>query len=172
MRLDQTARMMRTLCRKVSGVRLICGGKRAQVVRPAIEMDGALPSSVGLLVCAKYLRFGMLVRTPLVLQIDAVCYLAEIQKAVVQFVAVNVVNVLRRPNACDVQPCQAVPKTVFAVNANNPIPVLGVNGTSNLSGSPSAHFPVFSARKNASVRVVREVLAQAFGSNHYTLQVG
>lgn len=56
-----------------------------------------------------------------VLQVAKAVNLAQICKAIVLFVTVNVVNVLRRPFSGHVQPCQTMRQSFLVVNGNSPI---------------------------------------------------
>lgn len=97
-----------------------------------------------------------------VLQIFKTRYLTQISKSVVTLVAVNVVNMLRRPFTCNIKPRQPMRELFFVVYSYSPIAraLFGPRCASNKIGTPSIMFP----HKNSRANVVRQRAAQMFDS--------
>lgn len=109
-------------------------------------------------------RRAIAVRLMDVLKIYVSANVAKIVETIILSAPVNMVNVLRRPITCDVEPRQSVRKILRPIYGDHVIP-RGVGGTSSSAyqiGTPRVAKP----RKMAGVCVVNQELPKPFGCEH------
>lgn len=118
-------------------------------------------AALGPVLDAHHAGLVVLVRVVCVLAVERGRYVAQIAKAIVGRLPVDVVHVVHRVNPCHVQPCQSGGGVCAAINVNVDVPATLVQYARNISDSATA-LVVGAARKNAAFRVVVQKFAQAF----------
>lgn len=95
-----------------------------------------------------------------ILQVFKTRYFTQVNNSVVAFVAVNVVNMLRRPFTRNVKPRQSMRELFFVTYGNRPITLAlpRTRYTPNKIGTLSVVFP----NKYACASVVRQCITQIF----------
>jgi hypothetical protein len=142
--------MMLALNFKVSGVSLLRGVEGTDINPFAVNLDlGHEPVMVRR---DTYQAQAVVVRrADAVLEVDRMRHVTQVAKPVVRRVAVDVVNVAKRPEPMNVQPYKAVRSDVLAINAKQDSAVW-LSAASDRASKASANAK--SARKNARIRVV------------------
>ena len=112
---------------------------------------------------SKYSRFTVFMCFSYVLRVFFLCRISEIFYPVIQWIAINVVNVIFRPNTVNVEPCKPMRKVFIAIYSNPHSSI-----SSNKSGDGAfcnkatwANFP----SKLSSLRAIMQNFAQSFGGN-------
>ena len=98
-----------------------------------------------------------------VLQIAKSSYLPQIAKTIVFFIAIDVVNMMRRHFASDIKPRQSMRQSFNIVNGNANVPC-AMHRASNFTDKIRAPA-MLAPSKNAGLRVIVQRLAQMFNGN-------
>lgn len=127
--------MKQTLGAKVGFMCLILGGECAKMVRDTVQTY----------VCTVLAFFETCSKSAatLILKVDLLGNIAKIGKSVVQFVPVNVINIMRWVKPCHIQPSKPVCEMYPVVNTYRKIPglCLGPDSASSSSIFGRSHLP-------------------------------
>jgi len=129
--------MQLALCFDVGRMSILGSFKNSEVCSFAAVRDRGYKPVIAMLDDAKQPGRACALGLPLVLGVGLPAYLAKICKGVVGFVAVDVVNLLRRPFAGHVQPCKAVSHGASAVKHDVDVSIL--------TQRPSRHASLFAS---------------------------
>ena len=162
MNLDSAGAVHGAFGRQVRIVGKLWRFERAEVNRFAVRANGGNPS-VAFLPDAEESGSVVGLRLALVLHILALRYIAQIAKAIIGRVAVDVVDGVLWPVAGHVHPRSSVGEVDFAVNANLNPPAL-VLVSDDVANKANLPYPLGSG-ENASFRIVMDKLAKSICCN-------
>ena len=162
-RLNGAARMKSSLCFKVR-----CMSKLRRVEQPKIGVfaswiaDSCLPA-FAYSSNAKKSRFVVQSRLALILLIHACRHLSKVCKTIVRSASIDVIDLLVRPFAMDVQPRQPMIQMGSAINLGLQISIpVSTSGSSSSTRSTPRNKPL----ENTSLLVVAKKLAQSVLCDH------
>ncbi len=175
MALDSTPRMQPALRLNVGGVGFFGRGEPAQLfAAPVYPQSCAISPEFLVVIRAQWERRGPGGALFHVLKIHRLAYVAQVCKAVVGFVAVNVVNVLLWVFACHVQPRKPVGVMPLALKANDSIAKGNVHNSGDIAnGLPAAEpdAPSKYTRFGIVVKKLAQALRGKIGLSHEALQL-
>jgi len=148
-------RMQVVFCLQVRFMRFFGRGKQAKPNNLVVDFDFRTPLVVFL---ANARKAAFVVFALAVLCVLGVCCLAQIGYAVVRSVAVNVVKLMGRPFAMNVQPRQSMRGVQYVVKPNANVPVL--HAATRSVARPTATTRLIPC-KNARVSVIVDDFPQA-----------
>jgi hypothetical protein len=151
-------------------------GKRTESLDLAVDSKRSDEfATLGPVLNAHQTGLVILVRTMGVLAIERGRYVAQIAKAVICRLSVDVVHIMRRMNSGHVKPCQPGGSVRSSIDVNVDVPTALVQYSRNVSNSATA-FIVGAARKKAAFRVVVQKFAQALCCDsmfaHFKFSIG
>tara|TARA_R110000868_G_C10594472_1_gene739887 strand:- start:77 stop:628 length:552 start_codon:yes stop_codon:yes gene_type:complete len=148
----------RALCGKVYGASINDVVKPAQKDALTIHHDGGGPLfSRSVIRNTKAFGFASFCGMKDVVKICRSRHIAQICKAVVKFIAVNVINLATRPRTIDVKPCKSVRRVLVVINTYVDVAYIVDRPNFAKSGSNGCS----SMRKQASLLVVVKQFTQA-----------
>jgi hypothetical protein len=145
----------------VGGVRFFWGGKSTKIDHLAADSDSCLPQTLRAAPSdAKDAAFVMAARVADVLHVFGVSENAEIYQPVVGTNSVDVVNLMCRPCAVNVQPSKSVSLVAVSSHADLQVPVTsGAQDCSCFMASTISRGGA--ARENSSIGVVADQFSQS-----------
>ena len=157
---DCAAWMMQALGIKVGGVGLLGGVEGSKVFALANCSDSRHPTPA-MLANSKNSALVAALRTSLILSVFAVRRFAQVTKAIVFFVAVDVVYLVYWPDSMHPKPCKTVGVVLFPINRDMPV-FFAIQTSGNRAGLEASSVAMRNpSRKNAGQRIVIKKLAQA-----------